>query len=243
MLPLVSSLLSTRVVAVFEAVGDVATERAVGPECRVPTRLGRDTRAHAALATLTARGGESRGERTAATFAARRPLRPRDGLRLALSAPGVRGAALRGRRVEHHVLRADAVRLAYAEPALLRARKCGARFPARGAGAPPAVRRARRVRRWEEHDPRLVLKPEHVRCACTAETKAMPSSALLSAYGRGKGIFSNINRGHVTCDDTKGWTCDARLNEPVVAITRVSRHPDHAMHPCDVASERMLGAA
>ena len=149
MLPLVSSLLSTRVVAVFEAVGDVATERAVGPECRVPTRLGRDARAHAALATLTARGGESRGERTAATFAARRPLRPRDGLRLALSAPGVRGAALRGRRVEHHVLRADAVRLAYAEPALLRARKCGARFPARGAGAPPAVRRARRVRRRE----------------------------------------------------------------------------------------------
>ena len=94
-----------------------------------------------------------------------------------------------------------------------------------------------------EHDPRLVLKPEHVRCACTAETKAMPSSALLSAYGRGKGIFSNINRGHVTCDATKGWTCDARLNEPVVAITRVSRHPDHAMRPCDVASERMLGAA
>ena len=52
MLPFVSSLLSTRMAAVFEGVGDVATQRAVGPECRVPTRVGRDARAHAAVNSL-----------------------------------------------------------------------------------------------------------------------------------------------------------------------------------------------
>ena len=114
-------------------------KRAVG-ECRVPTP-GRDARTRL-FSEVNAH--------------ARRCARPCDRETGCALLSRLRAYCAGG--ASNNVLRADASP-AYAEPALLRARKCGARFPA----GVQEMRRARRVRRWEGARPTTRSSPMWLR--------------------------------------------------------------------------------